>query len=82
MKRQIRALRGVFPVVWEGMSWLRMAESMSLEMGAVVKCIGNNGLLTILTSDTISMLAMSMFIPTPTGGPGADQNNRNQVQPA
>lgn len=34
------------------------------------KSRGDNGLLTILTSDTMSMLAISIFIPTPTGGPG------------
>lgn len=36
----------------------------------------DNDTLTILTSDTISMLAMSIFIPTPTGGPGGkDRKN-------
>lgn len=39
---------------------------------------GDNGLLTILTSDTMSMLAMSIFIPTPTGGPGTEQNGTDQ----
>lgn len=36
---------------------------------------GEDALLTILTSDTMSMLAMSMFIPTPTGGPGTGESN-------
>lgn len=33
----------------------------------------------MLTSDTMSMLAMSMFIPTPTGGPEIPQMVRNVI---
>lgn len=36
-------------------------------------------LLTMLTSDTMSMLAMSMFIPTPTGAPAIPQMVRNVI---
>lgn len=39
---------------------------------------GDNDPLTILTSDTISMLAMSIFIPTPTGGPAGGQGKKCQ----
>lgn len=35
---------------------------------------GGSSVLTILTSETISILAMSMFIPTATGGPATQQD--------
>lgn len=40
----------------------------------------DNGLLTILTSDTMSMLAISIFIPTPTGAPGTDQKSNRDAE--
>lgn len=40
------------------------------------------GFLTMLTSDTMSMLAMSIFIPTPTGGPGTDEKHSKHQKTA
>lgn len=39
-----------------------------------------NGPLTILTSDTMSMLAMSIFIPTRTGGPAMDGKQEKHIR--
>lgn len=43
----------------------------SMGKGGLKMCLKQDSMmtLTIFTSDTMSMLAMSIFIPTPTGGP-------------
>lgn len=67
------------PAVMEGISPDRCIRCIIIRPAHVKKKKkrkrGDNDPLTILTSDTISMLAMSIFIPTPTGGPGEGQEN-------
>lgn len=67
------------PVVMKGISPDRYTQCI-YHFPCYCKKRGDNDPLTILTSDTISMLAMSIFIPTPTGGPGEGQEKHQKLQ--
>lgn len=78
-KKPHKASKRASPVVMKGISPDRYMQCI-YHLPCYCKKRGDNDPLTILTSDTISMLAMSMFIPTPTGGPGEGQEKRQKLQ--
>lgn len=78
-KKPHKASKRASPVVMKSISPDRYMQCI-YHLPCYCKKRGDNDPLTILTSDTISMLAMSIFIPTPTGGPGEGQEKRQKLQ--